>query len=396
MAEHTESALKIDPEFQSLLPRLDPDELAELEASIVVEGCRDPVITWDGLIIDGHNRYEICTRLGIDYDVIEHGGIASRNAAMAWMIRNQRGRRNLSKSQLAMLAVALEALYAVAAREREYGGKAVDPVANLPQGETGKAREHAARDMGVSPRSVQTAKYVVQEAAPELADAVRAGDVSLHAATQIMHAPPEEQSELARQIVDGETTAPEAVEAVREYAASNGDDGTPRRAHVAHNSGDNEWYTPKPFIDAARAVMGDIDLDPASNPAANEVVGATTYYTAADSGLDDKHWQGRVWMNPPYAQPLVSQFAEKLVGAVRDGSVSEAVVLVNNATETRWCQGLLAEADAVCLLAGRVRFWAPDKPQAAPLQGQIVIYFGPKVVAFREHFASMGAVYGRR
>lgn len=164
------------------------------------------------------------------------------------------------------------------------------------------------------------------------------------------------------------------------------------KAHVANNSGNNEWYTPPEYIEAARDTMGGIDCDPASSEIANRVVRATTFYTISDNGLSQT-WGPKVWMNPPYAQPAVADFSAALVDRLGTGEVQQACVLVNNATETGWCQPMIEKASAVCLVRGRVRFSDPDgNPSGAPLQGQIVIYMGERFDAFRDNFARFGVI----
>lgn len=133
--------------------------------------------------------------------------------------------------------------------------------------------------------------------------------------------------------------------------------------HVAFNSGNNEWYTPADYIEAARDVMGGIDLDPASSDIANEVVKANMYFTAETNGLD-KPWHGNVWMNPPYASDLIGLFVDKLVFELPN--IKQAIVLVNNATETEWFGKLIAKASAVCFPRSRVKFYMPDGKTGAP------------------------------
>ena len=163
-----------------------------------------------------------------------------------------------------------------------------------------------------------------------------------------------------------------------------------KKAHVSYNSGENEWYTPVKIIESARKVLGVIDLDPASSAAANKVVKAETFYTEQDNGLSF-NWFGNVWINPPYAQPLIQDFADKVI--TERQNYDQLIILVNNATETKWFQVLMQKADAICFPKGRVKFWNPTNTKVStPLQGQSIIYFGHNTSKFLQEFKGYGFV----
>lgn len=166
------------------------------------------------------------------------------------------------------------------------------------------------------------------------------------------------------------------------------------KAHISYNSGENEWYTPKEYIDVARDVMGSIDVDPASSDVANKTIMATTYFTKETDGLK-QHWVGNIWLNPPYSQPLIVDFLEKLIFEYESRNIKQACVLVNNATETKWGQRLLSHCRNVCFPKGRI--WFVDvngghKNGNAPLQGQMILYFGDNGDRFSKLFGRFGTI----
>lgn len=346
--------IRVREDFKALIPPLSPDEREELEQSILEHGCRDAILTWNGWIIDGHNRFEICEGNGIEYRTQEME-FNDESAVKIWMIRNQFGRRNLDAYTRAKLAIELKGLFAAKAKENQvlsgekYGKGCQNSDNPINQIDT---KKELARIAGTSHDTIAKVERIERDAPPEIKEALRAQEISINAAYI-------------------QTTQPT------------------KAAHVANNSGENEWYTPKEYIDAARLAMGSIDLDPASCEAANEVVCAKTFFTAEDDGLT-KEWSGNVWMNPPYAQPLIGQFCEKLTSEYGKG-VKSAIVLVNNATETAWFQSLIKSAAAVCFPKSRVKFWAPGRI-AQPLQGQAVIYLGDDISGFFEAFSEFGFV----
>jgi phage N-6-adenine-methyltransferase len=161
--------------------------------------------------------------------------------------------------------------------------------------------------------------------------------------------------------------------------------------HRAQGTGENEWYTPAQYLDAARELLGGFDIDPATSDAAQARVKAAQWFTKDDDGLAQE-WKGKVWLNPPYSQPLIHQFVAKLVEEVEAGNVTEAVMLTHNYTDTGWFHLAERAASNICFTRGRIRFEGADGSFASPTQGQAFFYFGPRGGAFRQAFQQWGFV----
>lgn len=341
--------MTINPTFCALIPPLAPEELSQLETNILADGCRDPLVAWNGTLIDGHNRYAICQKHGIKFQTVAMD-FEDEDAAKVWIIRHQFGRRNLSAYTRATLALKLEPLLKVKAKENQIkGGKEKVPQKSAEPPAERETRAELAKAAHVSHDTIAKAKVIEAKATPEAKAALHSGETSINA----------------------------------EYKKLT--------VHVGQNSGENEWYTPSEFIAAAKAVMGGIDCDPASSETANKTVAATVYFTKDDDGLT-KQWIGRVWLNPPYAQPLMGRFAETVSAKYESGEITQACILVNNATETAWFQRMAKVASAICFPASRIKFLDPSGKPGAPLQGQALIYLGLDVESFVENMKQFGFV----
>ena len=175
----TKAKINIDPEIQSLIPILKPDELAKLRESILEEGCRDPLIVWKdhGLLLDGHNRYAICKELGKPYSVREKE-FPDKDHAMIWILKNQLGRRNLSDYQFNLI-VGKE--YELEKKVRWGGDRKSETVKEnqLRQSDGDDSQketaERLAKEHKISPRTVERSSdllrshQTIQQAAPEVA-----------------------------------------------------------------------------------------------------------------------------------------------------------------------------------------------------------------------------------
>ena len=367
----------------AIFPLLEAGDLRELADDIRKHGLIEPIVMLDGKVLDGRNRLSACSIAGVSPRFVQWEGAGD---PVDWVLSVNLRRRHLDTSQRAMVAARTLDYHRARAKERQQaaGGDRKSLSANLREpiqsnSDQRKAAEEAARTVNVSPRTVEHAAKVIEAGVPELVKAVEKGEIAVSAAAEASELPAEAQRRVVALVETGE--AKTGAEAVREV----------KRPHVANNTGDNEWYTPPEFIAAARTVMGGIDLDPASSEIANETVGAFRIFTAADDGLVQA-WGGRVWMNPPYEKGLVDKFAEKLRDEVRAGRVKQAVVLVNNATDTRWFATLCEVASMLCFPTGRIRFLKPDGERGAPLQGQAVLYIGDQREPFAGVFARFGTV----
>jgi phage N-6-adenine-methyltransferase len=339
--------MKIDTEFKNLIPPMTPEEKTLLEKNIQAsKGCLAPLVAWDDTLIDGYHRYDICTEHSLPYEV-KQLSFQSRDEAKVWIIENQFGRRNLQPYQRAELALELEKF--------------------LPKCKLGRPVKHIGNDSEIRnisqmPRSEELSKLAGMSTA------------TLYQAKRVKEKAPEEMKEKLR---TGEISINQAFKAVS--------------VHVGQNSGENEWYTPKSYIDAATKVLGKIDLDPASSDKAQETVKATTYYTKETNGLT-KPWTGRVFMNPPYSSDLIGKFTSKYVGHVKAKDITAGIVLVNNATETTWFQELAQVSKMICFPSKRIRFLNLVGTVGAPLQGQALLYAGQAGQQFAEVFGELGFI----
>ena len=110
--------LTVDPEFRDLIPPLNEEDLKLLEESLVADGCESPLIVWNGVIIDGHNRYAICRKHDVPFSIQEKN-FDTWEEVMLWMLRNQLGRRNLNSYQRSELALRTEPLLREAAKKNQ-------------------------------------------------------------------------------------------------------------------------------------------------------------------------------------------------------------------------------------------------------------------------------------
>lgn len=207
--------IKIDRDFHALIPPLSGEERSQLEANLIADGCRDPLVKWGetGILLDGHNRHEICLKHGIGFRVVDLG-FGDRDAAMAWVIRNQYGRRNLNDFQRSELALKLKSLIEPKARERQSAGGREKVRQNSDEPKRTDAA--LAADAGVSRDTIRKVEMVIARATPPMVEMARKGEVSINAASKVAKLPPVVQREV---VAKGPAAVKEAAAEVRKVEA---------------------------------------------------------------------------------------------------------------------------------------------------------------------------------
>lgn len=356
-----------------IFPLLEGEAFDALCRDVEEKGLMEPIWLYDDKILDGRNRWRACQETGTETRYRQYEGTDPVGFVVSLNVQ----RRHLDESQRAMISARIATM--------ERGDNQHAPIGACSQ-------EEAAELLSVARRSVQRAAKVLDEGTPELIAAVDSGEIKVSAAAVLAELPKTSQNSVlegVKAISDGRMTAKQARAAVDAVQGTGLDSGPP---HIIHNSGQNEWYTPPEYIRKAVEVMGGIDCDPASSEIANRIVGADTYFTAEQDGLAQT-WRGRVWMNPPYSQPLIADFCRAAVEKLDSGEIMEAMVLVNNATETEWFQCLCRRSAVVYFPDHRICFIDPNgNKQSSPLQGQAILYLGDDPDRFIEVFSGQGVV----
>lgn len=222
------------PELKAYIDPLTPDEYEALERSILDEGCRDALVLWGNILVDGHNRYGICQKHGLPFKTIQNERFQNMEDIHLWMIDQHLGRRSVSDFQRGVLALrkreiiaerraaaaaAVNAAKAESSAESPWEGD-VDPAAAQALASSPKVpdqaldtREALARAARLSAGQVKMIETIQQKAAPEVVAAVKAGELSLNAAAVVATLPVEEQQAVA---AEGTDSLKQAAKRVRD------------------------------------------------------------------------------------------------------------------------------------------------------------------------------------
>lgn len=175
--------IEIDKEFENIIPKLTNEEFAQLEENCLKNGIQDSIKLWQGLIIDGHNRYKIAQRYNLQFET-EYMNFDNRQNVIEWMINNQRGRRNLNNYDKGLLALKLQEILKIKGLENKSkaGKKSVDLTKDLEECPKVNSREQAAKAFNVSDNTLNKVRHIKQKASEEIKEKLRNNEITVNKA----------------------------------------------------------------------------------------------------------------------------------------------------------------------------------------------------------------------
>ena len=209
--------ITINQVLQSYIDPLTASEYAALERSLLAEGCRDALVLWNDVLIDGHNRYAICRQHGIEFKTIQNTSFTSLDDVMLWMIDNHLARRSVSDFQRGVLALKKKEIVSARVAERPADEAGDTDAALDPASPPGNTREDVARAARVSSNTISQIERIQKAATPELREAVRTGTISINAAANVAQLP--ESAQLAA-VAGGRKELQQAARQVREQKSA--------------------------------------------------------------------------------------------------------------------------------------------------------------------------------
>ena len=210
--------ITVNEELLAYIDPLTPDELNALERSLLTEGCRDALVLWGDVLVDGHNRYSLCRKHGIPFNTLQNSSFKSMDDVHLWMIDQHLGRRSVSDFQRGVLALRKKDI--LGARRpvpQDDAAMPTDEVPTLPPAaESLKSREALAKSARVSSNTITQIEKIQKSAAPELVAAIKSGAISINAAATVASLPLEAQVAAA---AGGKKELQKAARQVRETRA---------------------------------------------------------------------------------------------------------------------------------------------------------------------------------
>ena len=210
--------ITVNEELLAYIDPLTPEENETLERSLLAEGCRDALVLWGEVLVDGHNRHRICTQHGIPFNTVQNTRFTSIDDVHLWMIEQHLGRRSVSDFQRGVLALRKKDILTarVQPAPAESSGSEAAPVAGSAKPEPVPTMGAIAKSARISNATIHQIEKIQKSAAPELVAAVKSGTISINAAATVASLPVEAQ---VAAVAGGKKELQQAARQVRESKA---------------------------------------------------------------------------------------------------------------------------------------------------------------------------------